>query len=334
MIVASELANRMLKKAIQNDPSLAADEARMADFGRRALRSPDMLATDDEDRALIELDRAVSQARREIDDELDAAYDADPSQPRQPSRLPRTRAALRRCLEIDPECYDALTLEALVDSETVEDALDALSALEPRALAWGERRTAELDAAHDDPWDAVYLRPWLRIRAKRADLLIQAACYRSALALCEEMLDYAPADGQGIRHTAALLYARLEDEEGLTALDVRFERAGSCWMHIARTALLYKLGRMDAARRAANGLAELCPGAAFYLAYPSYVPPYLPDRPAYVPGGEQESLFATYEADFLVVDTPELVTWALTLERFSAAAEAYGRSHGELLWGD
>ena len=77
-------------------------------------------------------------------------------------------------------------------------------------------------------------------------------------------------------------------------------------------------------------MADLCPGAAFYLAYPSYVPPYLPDRPLFTPGTEQESLFATYEADYLVVDTPEFINWALSIDRFREAAEKFGTSHGAM----
>ena len=102
-------------------------------------------------------------------------------------------------------------------------------------------------------------------------------------------------------------------------------------MQLARAMLLCKLCRMDAARRALSGLATLCPGAAYYLAYPGYVQPYLPDRPPFKPGSEQESVFATYEADFLVVDTPDFVTWAQTVPAFASAVSSFGRSHGELV---
>lgn len=323
MLVSAELTNRLLKKLCAQDPSLEGDAARMAEIGRTALRNPAALAVDDEDRAFIALDKAVACARRELDDMGDEPTTAEGM------HLTRTRALLKRCLELDPHCYDARTLLVLSDDTSQEEAIDQLGELAQEARAWCTRRSQALDGATVDAWDAVFLRPWLRIEGKIIDLLVAGACYREALRHCDALLEASPADGQGVRHTAALVYARLEDERGLDALDASFGRSGSAWMHLARAMLLYKLGRADAARRAAIGLAELCPGAAYYLTYPSYVPPYLPDRPPFAAGSAYESLYATFEADFLVVDTPDFVPWANSITAFSKAAEAYGRAHGD-----
>lgn len=329
MLVAAELTERLLRKAVKADPTLAGDPARMADLSRRAMRSPQTLATDAQDKALLMLEKAVSRAQRDIDDELDAMYDQAPDAPRKPpSKMPQTHTLLERCYQCDPHCYDARTLDTLIMADTFEEAIEGLEAMEGQAHDWCAQQSALYDDDVVDPWDAVFMRPWMRIRSRKLDLLVQAACYRPALALAEEMLSQAPADGQGVRHTAALLYARLEDEEGLNDLDVRYGREGSCWMHLARSVLLYKLDRLDAAKRALNGLARLCPGAAYFLANPSYVPPYLPDRPVFKPGSADESLFATYEADYLIVDTPEFVTWALQQPNFAEAADKFGRAHG------
>lgn len=322
MLVSSELVNRLLKKHCAQDPSLEGDPRRMAELGRAALRNPSSIALDDEDRALIALDKAVACARRELDDEAD-----EPSA--QGPHLTRTRAQLSRCVALDPHCFDAQTLLILSADTSQETAIAQLEAEAVEARAWCAERSRELDGATVDAWDAVFLRPWLRVEGKIIDLLVSCACYREALARCRTLLAASPADGQGIRHTAALILARLEDERGLDELDTMFGRAGSTWMHLARSMLLYKLGRLDAARRAVIGLAELCPGAAYYLTYPSYVPPYLPDRPPFTPGSEYESLYATFEADFLVVDTPDFVPWANSVGAFAKAAEKYGRTHGD-----
>lgn len=323
MLVSAELTNRLLKKACMADPSLATDGRRMAEMGRTALRRPEALATDAEDRALIVLGRALSCAQREIDD----AEEEPESEAL--ARLPRTSRLLRECLAVDPHCYDARTMLALAQSDGVEDALSRLEALLPEARAWCEERSRVVDGELSDAWDGVFLRPWLRMEGKVIEMLVTAACYRPALAKCRALLAASPADGQGVRHTAALLLARLEDEAGLDELDSAYGRCGSTWMHLSRAMLLYKLGRLDAARRALTGLATLCPGAAFYLAFPSYVQPYLPDRPPFRPGSDQESLLATYEADFLVVDTPDFVTWAQGVPAFERAAKDFGRAHGE-----
>ncbi len=331
MLVASELASRLLKKAVRRDPTIADDDARIDELTHMAMRQPELLAQDDDDRAFLILDRAVQCARHEIDDELDALYYENEMAAAPPSdHMTKTRTLLAHCLEVDPHCYDAHTLNALVSCESADAAVAYLDELEPQARIICSEQADLYDGPVADPWDAIFLRPWLRMRSRAIDLLVQSSCYREARMRCEEMLSYAPTDGQGIRHTLALILARLEDEEALSELDARYGHESSCWMHIARTILLYKLGRMDAARRALIGLADLCPGAAYYLAYPSYVPPYLPDRPPYTPGTDLESLYATYEADFLVVDTPEFVTWALGVKRFNDAASSFGRLHGEL----
>ena len=330
MNVSSELTNRLIKKAAVADPTLATDPARLAELSRRALRNPSSLFADDEDRAFHALDRAVQRARQEIDDELDEMYYEGAKEPKKPpSKLPRTQALLAKCIALDPYCYDALALDALIRCDTSDEALARLDALEPEARAWCEGQAARYDGPVADPWDAVFLRPWLRIKSRAIDMLVQSCCYREARRRCEEMLAAAPSDGQGVRHTLALILARLEDEDALTRLDGEFSHEGSCWMHLSRAMLLYKLGRLDAARRAVVGLADLCPGAAFYLVNPSYVEPYLPDRPLYSPGTDRESLLATYEADFLVADTPEFIAWAQTIPQFDEAAKAFGRKHGE-----
>lgn len=322
MLVSSEFVNRVLKKKCAQDPTLEGDARRMAELGRIALRNPEAAALDDEDRALIVLDKAVASAHRELDEAADMPMP-------EPPKLTRARSLLRSCLELDPHCYDAQCLLVLSDAITQDQALEQLTSIEQEAHDWCLARSGALDGATVDAWDATFMRPWLRIEGKIIDLLISCACYRSALERCNRLLDASPADGQGVRHTAALICARLEDEAALDALDSAYGRSGSAWMHLSRAMLLYKLGRADAARRAVIGLANLCPGAAYYLTYPSYVPPYLPDRPPFSKGSEQESLYATFEGDFLVVDTPDFISWANSIDAFARAAEKFGRAHGD-----
>lgn len=328
MLAGAEFVSRALKKRAARDAQFAQDERAVSQMSREALRDPEAFAVDGEDRAFIVLGQAISTAKREIED----AEDADDYGEEAPdATLPRTCALLERCLAADEHCYDARLLMTLARARTDDDAISQLIGMEDEARAWCAERSGQLDGAVGDAWEGVFMRPYLRIEAKIIDLLISSTRYRAALARCERLLKASPADGQGIRHTAALLYARLEDEAGLDALDALFGRQGSTWMHIARAVLLYKLGRADAARRAVGGLATLCPGAAYYLANPDYVEPYVPDRPPFTPGSAKESLLASYEADFLVMDTPNFVAWASQVQAFARAEEGYGRSHGEEL---
>ncbi|MBR2834154.1 MAG: hypothetical protein IKE43_00365 [Coriobacteriales bacterium] len=324
MDVSAELNYRLIRKAVKTNPALLDKPEAIQDLSRQMLRSPERYAQDAEDKALIELEKAVSLGSREIDDELDAFYEAaEGMKPYVASDLPRLKQGLQKALELDPHCYDAQILLSLVETVSLDHAIQKLDNLIPEAKEWCMARSEAIDEPTEDPFDAVCLRPWLRLEAKIIDLLIQGACYREALTRSIAMLNRAPQDAQGIRYMTSLILARLEDEDGLNTLDARFDHTGNAWMHIARSILLYKLGRIPAARRATLGLANLCPGLAFYLVNPTYTEPYLPDRPYFTPGTSQESLLASYEAEFLIADTPEYIAWALSLEGFKNAAETF-----------
>ena len=107
-----------------------------------------------------------------------------------------------------------------------------------------------------------------------------------------------------------LCYARLEDEAALEALDVRFSRQGDSWQHLSRAILLYKLGRLAAARRALGGYTRLCEGGAYALIKPIMIDTYLPDRPETTPLSFEEATLAVHEADPVIVDVPDFVPWA------------------------
>ena len=137
-------------------------------------------------------------------------------------------------------------------------------------------------------------------------------------------------DPLGARNTAALAYARLEDEEGLNALEARFTQ-GNAWTSLARCLLLYKLDRTPAARRSLRGFAQLNQGAAYAMMRPVFVEVYLPDRPDYAPGSFEEAMAAVHEAEVIIADTPDFVAWCQAQAWFEADARAYAEKH-DLDW--
>ena len=137
-------------------------------------------------------------------------------------------------------------------------------------------------------------------------------------------------DPLGARNTAALAYARLEDEEGLNALEARFTQ-GNAWTSLARCLLLYKLERTPAARRSLRGFAQLNQGAAYAMMRPVFVEVYLPDRPDYAPGCFEEAMAAVHEAEVIIADTPDFVAWCQAQTWFEADARAYAEKH-DLDW--
>ena len=289
---------------------------------RSVREDPDAFVDDDEERAFALLVRAqttLAQGRAEdeflSDDQYAAALE---------DRLARLRATAEQALELDPSSPDAALLSIL---GTAADEVDTMLAL--RAL--DERLTAESPGAlggSGDRWEQPFARPLLRVKAALARSAFGAASFSEARDVSLALLDLMPGDPLGLRFTAAMALARLEDEKGFDDLDVRFERHGNAWSNLARSLMLFKLDRLSAARRALNGYLRLNEGAAYALLRPVYIEPYLPDRPDAEPGSYWEAALAVHEADPIIVDAPDFIDWCSdqpgVLEQASTFAAANG----------
>lgn len=261
--------------------------------------NPEAFVDHDSERALAVIARALDAYRASCrnDDLLDDdAYEAERS---------------RRMAALHAECERA----GSVDAGSVDAALLGLlaSGLEPDDLLAG---LLELERAHSsealpagDAWGDVFCRPRLRLRAAVARVCLDGSRYRMAESAATSVMDAAPADPLGARHTLMLACARLEDEAGFDAACARFLHHESAWSHLARTLLLYKLDRMSAARRALRGFDGLCEGGAYALLRPTYVEAYLPDRPEAAACSFEESLLAVREAEPIIADVPDFIPW-------------------------
>lgn len=240
-------------------------------------------------------------------------------------RLSNLAAACEPALELDPACHDAALLRLLAADSSLDDLLDGLFELDERIA--DEEGGIQVPAA-GDAWADVFVRPRLRIHAAIARTCLNTARYRMACDRCAQLLAEAPIDALGARFTYALALARLEDEDGFNWLDAREGRRGNAWFHLSRVVLMYKLGRMPAARRALRGYDALCPGGAYVLLQPVYVDTYLPDRPAFEPGGFEEAMLAVHEADPIIADVPDFAAWACDQPGFLDSAQRYCERNG------
>lgn len=237
-------------------------------------------------------------------------------------RMSRLQRDCEAVLAVDPNCLDALLLKNLARDIDPDPLLPDLLELQTDAsLVLGSAPPADI-------WDDLALRPLLRIKAAVARTCLDSARYRMAAETCEDGIALSPSDMLGMRHTCALAYARLEDETAFDALDVRFSRQGSAWSHLSRAILLYKLGRMPAARRAISGYAHLCEGGAYALIRPVMVDTYLPDRPDAAPLGFVEATLAVSEADPIICDVPDFIAWAQGLRDVWFSGKDYAERHG------
>lgn len=266
------------------------------------------------EQAFLELAQALDTyraARRAAEDLDDDAFEAA-----RVRALATLRLACDHAVGVDAGCLDARLVGLLAAEEDPDALLKDLLDLE---LSSGEKDPAPAS----DVWSDVFRRPRLRLRAAVARTCVEGARLRMAASAAASVLDAAPDDPLGARHTAMLACARLEDEEGLGQLEARFSGRESAWSHLARVLLLYKLDRPTAARRALRGFDELCRGGAYALLRPSYVDPYLPDRPEVEPRGFEECLMAVHEAEPIIADVPEFVDWCQGHDWFVASARRF-----------
>lgn len=192
---------------------------------------------------------------------------------------------------------------------------------------------------------------WLHTLEAIAQMCLASARYRAAERYARTVLRAVgyPNHAEG---TVFLALARLEDEEGFFSfaheLETRSEQAcdstgtagadapapgdpsildASPWFLLGRALLLYKLGRRKPARRALRDFAARCDGGAFFLLNPTYMTPYLPVRPVpREPWGYSHQ--AVWEADGIIVDTPDFTPWAESVEGVHEASEQFANRNG------
>ncbi|WP_417802123.1 hypothetical protein [Thermophilibacter provencensis] len=314
-----ELVERCAQRRLKKLGPLS-DEA-YAELVLAVRENPESFIEHTPERAMLVIARALDAYRASCrnDDLLDdAAFEEERSR-----RLAKAHAEFTLAREIDESSLDACLLELLTEDRDPD--------LLFRGLIELERDFSSDELPPGDAWDDVFYRPHLRLRAALARTCLDTARYGIAERAATSVMDASPSDPLGARHTCALALARLEDEKGFDALDARFSRQGDPWSHLARVILLYKLDRMSAARRALRGFDQLCRGGAYALLHPTYVEPYLPDRPDVTPGGFEESVFAVREAEPIIADVPDFINWCQDHDWLVASARRFAEKN-DLDW--
>lgn len=284
---------------------------------------PETYVDDASDQAFSLLVAAIDRvmaSRRE-----DEWRDDDAFMDERARRMERLRQDCAEALRVCPESSHARLASAIAADREPDDQLDALLELERQLSA---ERGPLVAPESGDAWHDVFLHGRMRLAARLAQTCLDSARYRMADEFGQALIGVSPSDPLGARHTSTLCLARLEDEEGFDALDARFGRRGDAWQQLGRVILLYKLGRMSAAKRALMGFDRLCEGGAYALLRPIMVDTYLFDRPIAEPYSFDEATLAVHEADPIICDVPDFCTWAEGLAEFGASAQRFAERRG------
>ena len=200
------LGLRFARSLDGGDPSGAAKA--FASFGRRFSQDRDSLPQTDADRAF----HLVARATMVIDYQLPFAE----SDARAAELIQRGHTLLDEALALDPNCHDAVRMQHAATiagfdaffhylEQGEKDVRRSCAAARDAALAKdeGERSLLEAELA---------MRPYLRWLATMADKALICGRNRQCLDICRRALEADPNDAADVRFSAALAYAKLEDQ--------------------------------------------------------------------------------------------------------------------------
>ena len=268
-------------------------------FSRRYAQSRDSLPQSDEDRAF----HLVAEATDIIDYQLPFTTDEAA-----PSMLDSAELLLDEAMDLDASCHDARRMKAAATCASFEGYYRFLSngadevrqaCSERQAHAREEYRGPNVELAAD-----IAMRPYLRWLSTLAGKALICGRYGKTVRLANDLLAIDPSDQCDVRFTAALAYAKLEDERGLDDLAERcrgIDGAGDdAWLLLARVALAHKRRDLPGAQEALGAMMRAYPHAAVTLVRQDELPDGVFSRLAVAPHSEDELILAVSEATVLL----------------------------------
>ena len=273
-----------------------------ASFGRRFARDRDSLPQSDADRAF----GLVAAAAKNIDYELPFATDEEAEQ-----IIARGHALLDEAISLDAQCYDALRMKAAAEHPSFESFYAFLFEQSDEVRRACEERRDKAAAACEGDERAqlaasIAMRPYVRWVATQAEQALICGRNKEALRWAHIALETDSRDTGDVRFTAALTYAKLEDEQGLDALTTASKThphtrpSNDAWTQIARMAIAYKRYDLTEAAQLFDQLARTYPHAAESFVRQLELPDGVFARLAVRPYSEDELVLALSEATVLL----------------------------------
>ena len=255
------------------DPTTA--NRAFASFGRRFSQDRDSLPQTDGDRAF----HLVAMASVVIDYQLPFADEQHAQQ-----LVDRGHQLLEEAISLDANGAAEVKARCLAERDAVSDQTD------------GERAQLARDVA---------IRPYLRWMSMYAEEALICGRNKEAVRVSRELLEQDPHDQADVRFTAALAYAKLEDEAGLKSLEEQVSplvgrATDDAWTQLARIALAYKSRDYARAEQVLHVLVHSYPYAAEALLRQNELPDGVFARLAAMPYSEDELILAVSEGTVLL----------------------------------
>ncbi len=156
-------------------------------------------------------------------------------------------AALKKALAIEPDNADAMCMLLSAEKgDEPEELIDALSALISKISATEEMK-AHLANDIGEFWGILDTRPYMRVRQKHMDTMIECGMYTAAAEEGEELIKLNTTDNLGIRFTLMTIYAMREDVKSARALHKKYENGDETQMLLPLAVLFYRKHNFDKA---------------------------------------------------------------------------------------
>ena len=305
-------------------------------------RHPERYAVTEHARGLLSYMRLRAQLMRNLEALEDVPTDEEFAQ-KTLKLYDETRVQFSQIWRADQLCIDAQLVDIQLSDTEVDAQLNDMMKLEQKVRSYLLQSAPGFSPDAPGLWDASRLAGitpaeatrtnpevigWLHTLEAIAYSCMESARYRAAARYSRTVMRAEGYPNWAVG-TLLLSLARLEDADGFFAAahEGGEDVEASPWYLLGRALLLYKLGRRKNARRALKEFANRCEGGAFFLLNPTYHPPYLPVRPAPT---ESWSLShqAVWEADGIIVDTPDFVPWAASIEGVEDISEGFASRNG------
>ncbi len=280
------------------DPTTA--NRAFASFGRRFSQDRDSLPQTDGDRAF----HLVAMASVVIDYQLPFADEQHAQQ-----LVDRGHQLLEEAISLDANCSDAYRMQAAADAGSFEAYYeflrDGAAEVKARCLAERDAVSDQTDGERAQLARDVAIRPYLRWMSMYAEEALICGRNKEAVRVSRELLEQDPHDQADVRFTAALAYAKLEDEAGLKSLEEQVSplvgrATDDAWTQLARIALAYKSRDYARAEQVLHVLVHSYPYAAEALLRQNELPDGVFARLAAMPYSEDELILAVSEGTVLL----------------------------------
>lgn len=306
-------------------------------FANRYQRNREQLTQTDADRAF----GLVCKATEIIDYQLPFSSEEEGQ-----ALIDTARGFLDEAIALDATCWDAKRMLAAASAKNPSEYQHFLAEHKATVKQSCERaagRPTMTDPEMLELEQTLALRPYLRWLAAEAVIALVCGRYRLSVELCKEALALEENDPADVTFTLALALAKLEDGIALEHALAAHPRNNSCaWFELARMALYFKLGNLEAAHDCVCKIIATYPNAEVVLALQNDIPDGIFARLLVEPGSQDELILAVSEATVLLQEGCDchergtMGSWLFSLPEIKDAAtldflDEAGQDSGEAL---